>query len=97
MSAPRDARRDEPAFPLAFVSRENGKGVVNVADGMTLRDYFAVRAPEPTKDEIDLILRMEQQANPHGDSYKPRRRGVEEIKCALRYRFADAMLKARDE
>lgn len=76
----------EPAFP---------QPVEIQGRGMSLRDYFAIRAPVPTKEAVDLILRMEQQANPNNDSYKPNRRGVLEIECSLRYKWADEMLKAR--
>lgn len=65
--------------------------------GMTLRDYFAVRAPAPTKEAVELIMRMEQQANQHNDHYKPARRGILEIECALRYKWADAMIEARTD
>lgn len=68
-----------------------------IGDGMTLRDYFAAHAPEPRDDDVSRIMRNEQLANPHNEPYhnKVRRRGEQEIRCALRYEYADAMLKAR--
>lgn len=63
--------------------------------GMSLRDYFAAHLPAPTDAEIKEVADSEQLANPHGDSYKPRRHSWREIKAALRYRNADDLLKAR--
>jgi len=63
----------------------------------TLRDWFALHAPEPSAAAVNMVMQMEQQANPHNDSYKPKRRGDAEIKCALRYKFADEMLKVRSD
>lgn len=65
--------------------------------GMSLRDYFAVHAPEPKNGEVQALADMDRAANPHGDSYKPKVRTWEEIGCYLRYRYADSMLKAREE
>ena len=51
-----------PAFPLAFVSREDGKGVVNVQDGMSMRDYFAGCAMISGKTP-----RLENEPQSYGD------------------------------
>jgi hypothetical protein len=63
---------------------------------VSLRDWFAGQAPEPTKDDIHTQLELDRFRNPHNDSYKPARRSVLEIECALRYKWADAMLAARN-
>lgn len=67
------------------------------AYGMSLRDYFAIRVPEPTKDEIDQQFRNDQTANPHGDTYKQKRRSRLEIISDLRYAYADAMITGRKQ
>lgn len=77
-----------PAFP--FVLKEHGAG----EPGMTLRDYFAIHSPEPTKESVNVEAEKDRLANPHGDTYKPRRRSQAEIVAALRYAYADAMLEA---
>lgn len=87
MTMPSDKDDGGNAFPVGGGDQRNA--------GMTLRDYFACRAPEPTKDDVESIMRREQMANPHNDHYKPVRRGRTEIVCSLRYEWADAMLKAR--
>lgn len=84
-----------PAFPFAAVFAPDGTGYSDGAPGMSLRDYFAIHAPEPTKEQIEQVGERERLANPHGDTYKPRRRGWTEIACSLRYEWADAMLAAR--
>ena len=87
-----------PAFPRLYPrADEEGRG------GMSLRDYFAIHAPEPTEEEIlawkSRIERQEQMANPHNEPYanKVRRRGTLEIKCSLRFAYADAMLAEREK
>lgn len=88
-----------PAFParipLEYV-HEQGKEYPDFSEaGMSLRDYFAIHAPAPTKEEIQHVADMERAANPHGDTYKPARRGSLEIECSLRFKWADAMLAER--
>lgn len=63
---------------------------------MTLRDYFAIHGPEPSEASIKEEADRERLANPHNDSYKPRRRSWREIRASLRYDYADDLLKARD-
>lgn len=65
--------------------------------GMTLRDWFAAFAPQPSDDLVSSHERVDIARNPHNDSYKPRRRTRAEIAAQLRYEFADAMLAARQE
>lgn len=82
-----------PAFPVF-----HGDGVYP-QQGMSLRDYFALHGPEPSDEDVRRVMEREQRANPHNEPYHnlPKRRGPSEIRCALRYEFADAMLKAREE
>ena len=93
-----------PAFPQmvesysVYDSREGGKCIAvndQPASGMSLRDYFAIRAPQPTEAQVKYEAERDRVANPHGDSYKPHRRSILEIECGLRYVWADAMLEAR--
>ena len=74
-----------PAFPEDGVS----------TPGMSLRDYFAIHAPPPKDSDIEFQGKLDHQANPHGDSYKPKRRNLQEIIADLRYAFADAMIARR--
>lgn len=61
----------------------------------SLRDLFAAFLPEPAREQVEHEAERDRQANPHGDSYKPARRSLDEIRCDLRYRYANAMLAAR--
>lgn len=65
--------------------------------GMTLRDYFAAKAPEASEDWLKMQMEQDRMANPHGDSYKPARRTVLQLRAEWRYAYADAMLKARQQ
>jgi len=78
---------DNPAFPVPEL---------NWSSGMTLRDYFAIRAPEPTKERMDCERRCDQNRNPYNDAHKPKLRSDVEIRCDLAYEYADAMLRARE-
>jgi hypothetical protein len=80
-----------PAFPVVY-PHVNCDGVDR---GMTLRDYFAAHAPEASDEWIKEQAERDRLRNPHGDSYKPARRSVMELRAAWRYEYADAMLKER--
>lgn len=72
-------------------------GEVTVAgSGMSLRDYFAVHAPEPTQDQIKFLVESDRARNPHGDDYKPKRRSISEIIWDIRYAYADAGIARRN-
>lgn len=87
MSKPRDGG---PAFPQPL-------GAFDRPAGMSLRDWFATFASEPSDEAVKFEAERDRLANPHGDTYKPRRREVSEIRASLRYRHADAMLAAREQ
>jgi hypothetical protein len=74
---------------------ERYREVIAPVDGMSLRDYFAIRAPEPTKEQIESAAESDRLANPHGDSHKPPRRSRLEIIAHYKYAYADAMLQER--
>lgn len=65
--------------------------------GMTIRDYFAIHAPEPSPDDITLQSNLDRSRNPHNEAHKPKIRESREIVADLRYRFADAMIAARSK
>jgi hypothetical protein len=67
----------------------------NLLEHLTVLDYFAIHRPEPSKDAVDHEMERDKMANPHNDTYKPRRRGVAEIRADLRYAFASALLEAK--
>jgi len=67
-------------------------GDIEVSDGISRREWFATWAPEPNEDQIKAEVERDRVANPHGDSYKPPRRSILEIKADLRYAYADAMI-----
>jgi hypothetical protein len=67
--------KDFPAFP-----RQHDKEGHN---GMTLRDYFAIHGPEPTRQQVEDY--MVGWTN----------RDTRLARSMLRYLEADAMLKAR--
>ena len=58
-------------------------------------DWFATFAPEPTKEEIEYELNKDKLVNPYGYDNMPRRRNVQEIKCDLKYEYAQNMIKAK--
>lgn len=80
------------AFPLA------GGGIQGSdAKGMTLRDWFATHAPEPTTERMATERGIDRGRNPHNDSHKPPLRDTDQIRAELAYRYADAMLAARKD
>ena len=80
-----------PAFPQndAAVNRANNEA------GMSLRDWFAGRAPAPSESWLSLQHSIDRQRNPHNDDYKPPLRSDLELDAEWRYRWADAMLARR--
>ncbi|NYS09353.1 hypothetical protein PBR31_00059 [Xanthomonas phage PBR31] len=83
-----DKNNGGPAFPVPMEDRHCG---------MDLRDYFAIRAPEPSKDRMDMGRRSDHNRNPYNEPHKPALRSDMEIRCALAYEYADAMLRAREQ
>jgi hypothetical protein len=81
-----------PAFPLRNMDPDD----YIPFPGMSLRDYFAAHAPQPT----DALIMMERQSdrhrNPHNDSRKPKIRTETEIIASLKYEYADAMIAERE-
>lgn len=87
------ARNDGgPAFPREDYQAIDAPG----QRGMTLRDYFASKAPEASAGWIDMRRNSDRMRNPHNDSYKPPLRSETELRAAWAFEWADAMLKARE-
>ena len=64
-------------------------------NGMSLRDWFAAHAPEPSESEIDRAYKLDKMRNPYNEPHKPKLRSDLEIRAAHRFAYADAMLAAR--
>lgn len=81
-----------PAFPnIVTANSQNDRA------GMSLRDYFAIHAPEPSEDDVKMQRQFDRNRNPHNDSHKPPIREHRQIVADLRYAYADAMLTARSK
>lgn len=85
-----------PAFPVQQTELPNGERIWP-EPGMTLRDYFAIHGPEPLDVEIQLERQKDRDRNPYNESNKPPLRSDREIRCELRYAYADTMLKERNK
>ena len=87
-----------PAFPSKTIKRvqTGAGGFVEVFDedtfhpGMSLRQYFAIHAPEPGEHAISAKMQIDRNRDPHNDRGLIRSRM--EIIAALRYEYADAMI-----
>ena len=60
---------------------------------MSLVDYFAIRAPEPSEQEVSLERSYDLNKARLNDKLIVR--NDLQIKCQLRYKFAEEMMKAR--
>lgn len=60
----------------------------------TLRDQWALKAPLPDRETILMYMKIDQQANPHNDTYlnKKPRRSEAEIVSDRAYSYADSVL-----
>lgn len=65
-------------------------------NGMTLRDWFATHAPEPSSDQMQIERGVDRGRNPYNEPHKPKLRSDDEIKAQLAYRYADALLAERE-
>ncbi len=61
---------------------------------MTLREYFAIHAPEPSQADINFERTKDQNSDPYNE--KGKQRSMDEIKVCLRYTFADLMIKGKN-
>ena len=90
-----DKNNGGAAFPR-FVPDGHYNGSID-EQGMTLRDYFAIRAPEPSKERLERERQSDKNRNPYNEPHKPPLRSDTEIRCVLAYEYADAMLCAREQ
>lgn len=98
-------QRNHPAFPCE--AQPDREGVPPEHDyvqtgihsgkfpGMTLRDWFASQAPEPSPERMTTERQIDRNRNPHNEAHKPKIRCDDEIRACLAYRYADAMLAQR--
>lgn len=89
---------NQPAFPIPLTDiTEDGRAVIEYSnyEGMTLLDYFAIRMPEPSKEDIQFEITSDRNKNPYNEPSKPNIRSELEIVCQLKYKRAAAMLEAR--
>lgn len=84
-----------PAFPSGLIGDDNEQ-VMPIHEGMTLRDYFAIHAPSDalflpldTVAEVSSYLGEIPRMGKMPSNWKAK------VQAKARYRFADAMLKAR--
>lgn len=87
------ARKDGgPAFarPAAWF---NGTTMSRSQDGMTLRDYFAAKAPITVDD---AMVAAGADSSCIGTLPRAKRIEVLEVLAAMRLEYADAMLAARE-
>lgn len=82
-----------PAFPN---SKEEAREDWGPSSGMSLRDWFATHSPQPSGTDIQDVIARARIRNPYNDKKLP---AVSELdaECQLRYKWADAMLKAREQ
>lgn len=94
-----DTRKDGgPAFPHWSGWREGDIQEVESKDGMTLRDYFAVHAPESeirsmkpgNMERCALYLGIEEDDYNADIHYR-------QVLAKVRYEWADTMLSERDK
>ena len=77
--------KDTPAFPTGIIADDKGK-IIGGSNGMTLRDYFAGRA-------MQALIRFEDKSLP----YESRNtKDFDDRVSYQAYRYADAMMKARE-
>lgn len=82
-----------PAFPGPYVNDKGGLEAVWKQGGMTLRDYFAARA-------TDQDIQRHRYTGEFVDGYAGSHKTKIPVCCSVeeaRYKYADAMLKAREQ
>jgi len=83
-----------PAFPVENFTKPDGD-ICWGDNGMTLRDWFATWH-NPSDGDIEREQSNDRARNPYNDYHKPKLRDRQEIICDLKFKHADAMLKARE-
>lgn len=80
--------RSKKAYPVT-----TSEGIID--DGADLLDWFAVKAPQPSKSRVEREMMRDKRLNPHNESHKPTVRDEIEIECQLRYEWAETMMRVR--
>ena len=84
-----------PAFPSQITAEDrNGTPIVTVFKGMTLRDYFASKAPGLPSQLAEWALEAADVTNPD-KSDREKSKVILNIVAEWNYMYADAMLAAR--
>ena len=73
------------AFPANRFTKKGGDW-----GGMTLRQYYAIHAPQPKQESIEDELSIDRNKDPHNE--KGIRSSLLEIECYLRCKYADALI-----
>ncbi len=84
-----------PSNTLAFPSHGTMGEVIQ--EGMTLRDYFAIHAPTPTSQDVELLLKYWNRPEIEKNKFLERVQRVLEAHSILRYKYADALLAEREK
>ena len=79
----------EPAFPTPIIS-------VMQHTGMTLRDYFAAKATEKDVEEYERGSRIKEVPRKDGLGNERFSETVYYTREQAKFRYADAMMKARE-
>ena len=70
--------------------------ILNANNSMTLRDYFAIHAPEPDKKEVEEELKFRGWYSGYMKDERDKINHIYIIKSFLRYKYADTMLSERE-
>ena len=84
---------NQPAFPTTMHNYGDGK---YASHGMTLRDYFAAKATEKDVEEYERGSRIKEVPRKDGLGNVRFSETVYYTREQAKFRYADAMLKARE-
>ena len=65
----------------------------NSDNQLSIRDQFALAAPEMSTSRLNLRMEQQRRLNPHNDYYKPSLLSEDEIRIYWRYEWADMMIE----
>lgn len=90
-----------PAFPQPIANAGKGAGLVSADEmfvgGMTLRDYFAAKAPECPSNYLTTQRGIDHGRNPYNEAHRPPLRSDLQIIAEWNFAYADAMLAERSK
>ena len=79
----------KPAFPPSIGSTPGGHALTGER-GMSLRDWFATFAPEPSEEDYKFAFEQDRIKDPHND--RGQRRDRKQIRAQFKFSHADAMI-----